>query len=73
MNNRFIPQEQDILELISEEIKEAKKKKEDQEMIEDVEETEETLTGAPVEEDNLSPINEEVVNEEVINPENPTE
>ena len=42
-------------------------------MIEDVEETEETLTGAPVEEDNLSPINEEVVNEEVINPENPTE
>ena len=43
-------------------------------MIEDVEETEETLTGAPVEEDNLSPINEElVVNEEVINPENLTE
>ena len=71
MTKRFIPQEQDILELISEEIKEAKKKKEDQEMIEDVEETEETLTGAPVEEDNLSPIDEELselVNEEVINP-----
>ena len=71
MTNRFIPQEQDILELISEEIKEAKKKKEDQEMIEDVEEMDETLTGAPVEEDNISPINEELselVNEEVINP-----
>ena len=71
MTKRFIPQEQDILELISEEIKEAKKKKEDQEMIEEGEETEEILTGAPVEEDNLSPINEELselVNKEVINP-----
>ena len=68
MNNCFIPQERDILELISEEINEEKKKKEDQEMIEDVEET-----GCPVEEDNLSPIDEEVVNEEVINPENLTE
>ena len=69
MKYSFLLQEQDILELISEEMKEAKKKKEDEDMIETVEETGEILDEPPLEVENLSAELHEPVNDDVIDPE----
>ena len=69
MKYSFLLQEQDVLELISEEMKEAKKKKEDEDMIETVEETGEILDEPPLEVENLSAELHEPVNDDVIDPE----